>query len=83
MMEQLERLGHRVPQEVAIAAVDGVHPPGSADLPIITASQPTREIGEQAADLLVARIRDPQARPEQRFLQPRLPCEAPQGATIS
>ncbi len=67
---QLRNLGYEIPGDVAIASVDDEHIPETMGIPMFTADQRGREIGEQTAEVLLARIREPQRSPDQRFITP-------------
>jgi GntR family transcriptional regulator, arabinose operon transcriptional repressor len=65
----LERLGYRLPGDMAFAAVDDDGVLSDTGLPVLTATQSAEAIGRQTAELLLARIRAPRKEAEQRFIQ--------------
>ncbi len=69
----LRGLGYDVPGDVAFACVDDDRTVEALDMPVVRACQRGREIGGQAAELLLARIADPQRPVEQRLIPARFP----------
>jgi LacI family transcriptional regulator len=67
-LEVLERRGVRVPEDVAVVGFDGI-PLGRAVRPsLTTVTQPMRQLGETAVDLLVERLADPTRAPRSVML---------------
>ncbi len=64
---ELVELGYDVPDHVELAALEDGHPREAERIPMIAVSQRGGEIGMASADLLLARISDPD-RPVQRCL---------------
>lgn len=75
LASELKRLGYRIPEHVAIAAVDDEHYAATLGIPLITARQQSYEIGRQAAEILERRLKDP-GRPSERRVLPPLFSEA-------
>jgi LacI family transcriptional regulator len=67
-LEVLERRGVRVPEDVAVVGFDGI-PLGRVVRPgLTTVTQPMRQLGETAVDLLVERLADPTREPRSVML---------------
>lgn len=70
-LEVLERSGIRVPADVAVVGFDGI-PLGAVVRPsLTTVTQPMRQLGETAVDLLVDRLADPAREPRSVLLPVR------------
>jgi LacI family repressor for deo operon, udp, cdd, tsx, nupC, and nupG len=57
----LRSAGLRVPDDAAVVGFDDIAVAAQVDPPLTTVLQPMRELGETAARLLLARLRDPRA----------------------
>lgn len=67
-IEELTARGVRVPEDVAVTGFDGI-PLGRMVKPsLTTVRQPMREMGEQAVDLLIARLEDSTREPVSMML---------------
>ncbi|HEV7628013.1 MAG TPA: LacI family DNA-binding transcriptional regulator [Streptomyces sp.] len=67
-LTELSRRGVRVPEDIAVVGFDGI-PLGRLVTPALTTvRQPMRRLGEEAVELLVARLEDRQREPESRVL---------------
>ncbi|MBE1532951.1 LacI family transcriptional regulator [Actinomadura algeriensis] len=58
LINELTRLGVRVPADIAVIGYDDIELAASAAVPITTIRQPRREIGWEAAELALAEIRE-------------------------
>ncbi|WP_084265889.1 LacI family DNA-binding transcriptional regulator [Actinomadura macra] len=58
LINELTRLGVRVPQDIAVIGYDDIELAASAAVPLTTVRQPRRELGEEAAELAMAEIRE-------------------------
>ena len=65
---RLMEMGYRMPEDVELATVDDEHFPILERIPMIFAGQRANEMGDQAAEVLIARIREPKRELDQRFL---------------
>jgi GntR family transcriptional regulator, arabinose operon transcriptional repressor len=59
LMQSLDRIGLRVPQDLRIVAIDDVKYAGLLGVPLTTLHQPCREIGETAVRTMLDRIANP------------------------
>lgn len=57
VMDELRRLGIRVPEQVAVAGFDDVDESRCVLPPLTTASQPLREVGSQAVRIVIDQVR--------------------------
>jgi DNA-binding LacI/PurR family transcriptional regulator len=74
---ELSALGYRVPEDVELAAVDDQSPEALSGLPMLAMSQCGYEVGSQCAEVLLARIGDPERPIERRLIRnPRNPEES-------
>jgi len=64
--------GLRVPQDLAVVGFDDVKLASFTNPPLTTVAQPKREIGRLAMEMLLARMRDPDAPPRSERLDTRL-----------
>jgi LacI family transcriptional regulator len=82
-MRALDRLGVRVPEDVALVAYDDFEWAALFRPRLTTMAQPIHEIGAQAVQLLLARIGDPRREPQTVRLEPsfmhRESCGCPAG----
>ena len=68
----LEEMGLRVPEDVAVVGLDDL-PTEMVTFPFLTvAAQPAEEIGRRAVELLLRRIKEPGAEPEEILLPTEL-----------
>jgi len=61
LLDHLVELGLSVPEDVAITGFDNIIPAHPNGLGMTTYAQPYEEIGQQAAELLLRRLKDPAA----------------------
>ncbi|WP_165494929.1 LacI family DNA-binding transcriptional regulator [Actinomadura roseirufa] len=61
LINELTRLGVRVPQDIAVIGYDDIELAASAAVPLTTIRQPRHEIGWEAAELALAEIREGQS----------------------
>lgn len=73
LASELRDLGYSTPGDITLAAPDDHVLTRPHGLEMVTAIQPSSEMGRQAAELLVARIQDPFRPVETRSLPPRFP----------
>ncbi len=69
LSRELGQLGYSIPDDIELAAVNDEGVPETTGLSMTTLAQPAREMGRQAADLLLARIAQADRPAEQRFLR--------------
>ncbi len=69
LLDELNTLGFAVPGDVEVATVDDNELAAALDIPLITASQQAYEMGRTSANILIQRIADATAPPQQRFLK--------------
>ncbi len=68
----LEELELRIPEDVALVGLDDL-PTEMVTFPFLTvAAQPAEEIGREAVEMLLKRIKDPEAEPEEILLPTEL-----------
>ncbi|HWR22555.1 MAG TPA: substrate-binding domain-containing protein, partial [Feifaniaceae bacterium] len=63
VMDYLDKLGYRVPEDVSVFGVDDIYLAGIFRPRLSTVNQPVDEIGVQAARMLVELIKNPEADP--------------------
>jgi LacI family transcriptional regulator len=82
-MQALKAKGLRIPEDLALVAVDDI-PPAYTPEPFLTAAiQPADEMGRQAAQLLLDRIKNPAGAPFQKIVLPtKLIVRASSGGRI-
>ncbi|MBT2207605.1 LacI family DNA-binding transcriptional regulator [Actinomadura sp. NEAU-AAG7] len=61
VINELTRLGVSVPEDIAVIGYDDIELAASAAVPLTTVRQPRRELGEEAAELAMAEIREGKA----------------------
>lgn len=61
VINELIRLGVRVPEDIAVVGYDDIELAASAAVPLTTIRQPRRELGWEAAELALAEIREGKA----------------------
>jgi len=64
--------GLQVPEDVAIAGFDGMYSSLITSPPLTTVKHPVREIGQQAVEILLKHISDPNLPPQQAILPTEL-----------
>jgi DNA-binding LacI/PurR family transcriptional regulator len=75
-LQAIHESGKRIPSDIAIVGFDDMLWATSLNPPLTTVSQPAKEIGQMAAELLVGRIKDPNRAPRQVILQTHLNVRA-------
>ena len=72
VLKAIKQLGLNIPQEIALVGFDDM--PWSSELcpPVTSIAQPTYELGQEAARLLIRRIQDPNAFQQTIMLHTRL-----------
>jgi LacI family transcriptional regulator len=79
----LEELGLRIPDDVALVGLDDL-PTEMVTFPFLTvAAQPAEEIGRQAVELLLRRIREPEGEPEEILLPTELTIRRSSGGPVA
>ncbi|TDB90577.1 LacI family DNA-binding transcriptional regulator [Actinomadura sp. 7K534] len=58
LINELTRLGIRVPEDIAVIGYDDIELAASAAVPLTTIRQPRRELGWEAAELAMAELRE-------------------------
>ncbi|WP_449194191.1 LacI family DNA-binding transcriptional regulator [Actinomadura fibrosa] len=61
LVNELTRLGVRVPEDIAVVGYDDIELAASAAVPLTTIRQPRRELGWEAAELALAEMREGKA----------------------
>jgi LacI family transcriptional regulator len=61
LLQQMVRLGLRVPEDVAIVGYDDIEFAEAAAVPLTSVAQPRHRLGRTAAELLLAEARNPEA----------------------
>ncbi len=64
----LEAAGRRVPDDVSVVGFDDTVVAQTCDPPLTTVRQPLRELGERAAELVLAALHDPDSGPQHVLL---------------
>ena len=64
--------GIAVPDDLSIVGFDDIHLAGYINPPLTTVAQPKYELGVIAAELLLARLAEPDLPPQRRLLQAQL-----------
>jgi len=72
----IQAAGLRVPEDVSLVGHDDILYAPYLQVPLTTVAQPTRELGEAAARLLIERLRGDDGPPRRIVLQPRLVVRA-------
>ena len=80
LLDAAAKAGVRVPQDLAVVGFDDV--PLAETLELTTVAQPSREIGLQAAQLLLSRIGGDVSPPQRRLLPTRLVVRGSCGALL-
>ena len=79
----LEQLGQRIPEDVALVGLDDL-PTEMVTFPFLTvAAQPAEEMGRQAVELLLKRIKEPGGDPEEILLPTELTIRRSSGDLIT
>lgn len=81
-LQAINQLGLRCPQDIALVGFDNLEWASVVYPRLTTISQPTYEIGQQAAHLLFERMKNRQAAPREIRLAPRLIIRESCGATL-
>lgn len=68
LLQQMVRLGIRVPEEMAIVGYDDIEFAEAAAVPLTSVSQPRHLLGRTAADLLIAEARAPEGHVHQQVV---------------
>jgi LacI family transcriptional regulator len=68
VLHEFQRVGVRVPDDVALTGFDDVYPSRVVNPALTTVSQPVRDVGTRAAQRLLARIADPALPPRAELL---------------
>lgn len=68
--KELTALGYRIGATVELAAVDDEYPGGMAHLPMVRRPQNGREIGVQSAEVLIARMANPDMPVQRLYIEP-------------
>lgn len=71
-IEELQRRGLRIPQDVAVAGFDDLPQAATSDPPLTTMRQDERQLGREAARTLFALLGDPDSRPQRVILPTEL-----------
>jgi LacI family transcriptional regulator len=72
-MKAIRDTGLRVPEDIAVVGAGNVHYSDALAVPLTTIDQGTKEIGRQAAELLIQQINGESAfRPKRLLIEPRL-----------
>lgn len=78
LYHELAKLGYRVPEHCDVAMVDDEHSQELRELPFIRIAQRGYDLGRESAEVLFARINDPERPVERRFVRPETsPNELP------
>ena len=72
VVRALKKAGKRVPQEVAVIGFDDNERAKSFSPPLTTVRQPLAQMGKDAVDILIRKIRRPASRPEAKRYIPKL-----------
>lgn len=75
--DELAALGYRIPEDCEIAAIDDNLVAEALGVPMLTAAQAAEEMGRVSAELLVARIENPDRAPQHQFLKAKMGEEVP------
>ncbi len=67
-LKAAQKLGLRVPQDIAIAGFDGLRSSTITTPPITTVAQPLEPMGQQAVDMLMNHIKNSESEPVRRVL---------------
>ncbi len=69
LLDELAALGFRVPEDVELATLDDNQLAEAVEVPLLTASQRSSEMGRESADILLKRIANWEGPVQQRFLK--------------
>jgi LacI family transcriptional regulator len=72
LLQQVVRLGLRVPEDVAIVGYDDIEFAQAATVPLTTVSQPRERLGRTAVQLLLEQRRAADSQPRQVVFEPEL-----------
>lgn len=70
ILQELDRLGYRVPEQVELAAIEEVLFPPTNHFPMISVQHQGNELGSSAAEMLLMRLYDPLLPTSKKFLEP-------------
>lgn len=79
VLSELQRLGRRVPEDVALVGYDDIVYAAYLHPPLTTVAQPTEDMGAAAARLLLERLGGAEDAPRRVMLEPRLVKRASTG----
>ena len=79
LSRELEGLGYRIPDDVELAAVNDGHIGFGPEAPVFMLAQRGYEVGRQCAEVLLARVKEPDRPFERRFVSPSSEPEAMAG----
>jgi DNA-binding LacI/PurR family transcriptional regulator len=82
LLDEFAGLGYSVPEDVELAAVDDNEMADALDVPIITGAQAGSEMGRESAELLLARVEDPERPVQQRFLRAHVRADGYETAEV-
>jgi LacI family transcriptional regulator len=68
LLQQMVRLGLRVPEDMAIVGYDDIEFAEAAAVPLTSVAQPRHRLGRTAAELLLAEARNPEAHEHQQVM---------------
>jgi LacI family transcriptional regulator len=68
LLQQMVRLGLRVPEDMAIVGYDDIEFAEAAAVPLTSVAQPRHRLGRTAAELLLAEARSPEAHEHQQVM---------------
>jgi len=68
LLQQMVRLGLRVPDDLAIVGYDDIEFAEAAAVPLTSVAQPRHRLGRTAAELLLAEARNPEAHEHQQVM---------------
>lgn len=68
----LKEAGKKIPNDYSVVGFDDISPCGYVTPPLTTIAQPTFELGQEAAKMLMGRLNSPQKEPEEKMLPVKL-----------
>lgn len=69
LIDELEALHCRIPADIELATVDDVDLASTLEIPMVTVTQAADQMGRESAELLIARIANPDLPRQQRYLK--------------